>query len=137
MAKRTYKESLEGRAEVSVKKVLYALQPLFAIRWMEQQGTPPPTPFETTLAGISLAHEIRSKLSGLLQRKRLGRETGAEACDVELIEFIAAELERTSGLLRELPDSEMPEEPLNALLWTELGLQEQTAPRKDELEHGH
>ena len=34
-----------------------------------------------------------------------------------------------------LPD--MPEEPLNSLLWNEVGLLETTATRKDELEHGH
>ena len=136
MAKRTYKEYIEGREEVSLKKYLYALRPLLAVRWMEQQRTPPPTEFERTLDGITFAHEIRSKLSDLLQRKRLGGETGAEAKDEVLIAFIEAEMERITGIVRELPDPEMAEEPLNALLWTELGLQE-TAPRKDELEHGN
>jgi len=135
MAKRTHKEYLEGRAEVSLKKYLYALRPLFAIRWMEQQGTPPPTHFETTLNGITFAHEIRSKLSDLLQRKRAGGETGAEATDVMLIEFIEAEMERISSIIRDLADPEMSEEPLNALLWRELELNE-TASRKDGLEHG-
>lgn len=136
MARRTYKEHLEGRAEVSLKKYLYALRPLFAIQWMEQHGTPPPTHFDRTVAGITIAHEIRSKLSGLLQRKRLGGEAGAEAKDAVLTDFIESEMERISGLVRELPDPEMPEEPLNSLLWTELGLQE-TKLRKDGLEHGN
>ena len=136
MAKRTYKEYLEGREEVSLKKYLYALRPLFAVRWIEQQGTPPPTRFETTLDGITVAHEIRSKLSDLLRRKRLGGETGAEPKDGLLTEWIERELERIATIVRELPDPEMPEAPLNALLWSVLGLQE-PATRKDELEHGH
>ncbi|MCW3099355.1 MAG: ycgL, partial [Chthonomonadaceae bacterium] len=136
MAKRTHREYLAGRDDVSLKKYLYALRPLFAVRWMEQQRTPPPTQFEATLEGITFAHEIRSKLSDLLQRKRLGGETGAEAKDVVLTEFIEAEIERISGIVRDLPDPEMSEVPLNALLWSELKLRE-TAPRKDELEHGH
>ena len=95
----------------------------------------PPTNFDTTLAGISIAHEIRSKLSDLLQRKRLGGEVAAEAKDVVLIEFIESEMERISALVRDLPDPEMPDEPLNGLLWRELGLRE-PATGKDGLEHG-
>jgi len=136
MAKRTYKEYLDGKSEVSLKKYLYALRPLFAVRWMEQRQTPPPTNFDTTLAGITIANEIRSKLSDLLQRKRLGGEIAAEAKDVVLIEFIEGEMERISALVRDLPDPEMPEEPLNSLLWNELGLPV-TATRKDGLEHGN
>jgi predicted nucleotidyltransferase len=136
MAKRTYKEYIDGRAEVSLKKYLYALRPLLAVRWMEQRGTPPPTRFETTLDGIMVAHEIRSKLSDLLQRKRLGGETGAEAKDSLLTEFIETEMERIAANIRELPDPEMPEARLNALLWNVLGLRE-TATGKDEMEHGH
>ncbi len=136
MARRTYKEFLEGRSEVTLKKYLYALRPLFAVRWMEQQGTPPPTNFDATLAGITIAHEIRSKLSELLQRKRVGGEAGAEPTDTALIAFIEAEIERISGSVRELPDPDMPEEPLNAVLWAELNLREM-ATRKDRMEHGH
>jgi predicted nucleotidyltransferase len=136
MATRTYRESLEGRAEVALKKYLYALRPLFAISWMEHRGTPPPTNFETTLAGIPLAHEIRSKLSNLLTRKRSSGEAGMGAKDALLTAFIETEIERISAHVRELPDPEMAEEPLNTLLWTELGLRG-TAARKDEREHGH
>lgn len=136
MARRTYKEYLEGRAEASLKKYLYALRPLFAIRWMEQNHTPPPTEFEPTISGITVANEIRSELSELLQRKRQGGETGAEPVNTTLMTFIEAEMERISGMVRDLPDPAMPEEPLNTLLWNELGLREADT-RKDGLEHGH
>lgn len=136
MARRTYKEYLEGRTEVSLKKYLYAIRPLFAIRWMEQNGTPPPTEFETTISGVSVANEIRSELSELLQRKREGGETGAGPVNTTLMTFIEAEMERISSTVRDLPDPAMPEDPLNALLWNELGLHE-PATRKDGLEHGN
>jgi predicted nucleotidyltransferase len=71
MAKKTVKDNLEGRSEVALKKYLYVLRPLFAVRWMEQHHTPPPTDFGTMLAGLTIAHEIRSKLSDLVRRKRM------------------------------------------------------------------
>lgn len=136
MARRTYKEYLERRTEVGVKKYLYALRPLVAVRWMEQNHTPPPTEFEATISGVTIANEIRSELSELLQRKREGGETDAGPINATLMTFIEAELERISAMVRDLPDPPMPEEPLNALLWNELELTE-TATRKDELEHGN
>ncbi len=135
MGKRTYKEYLEGRSEVSLKKYLYALRPLLSVRWLEECHSPPPTLFATTLNGITLANDVREKLSELLERKNQAGEQKAEPPDATLIGFIETEIERISRTVKTMPDREMLEEPLNALLWELIGVRTPES-RKDDTNHG-
>ena len=122
MAKSNYRLSIENKAEVSLKKYLYALRPLCCIRWMEQQGTPPPTWIHDILASIELPPDVRTRLNELMERKKQAVELGTEAHDILLDRFIDGELLRVGEQVTELPDREMPVEFLNELLWAVLGV---------------
>ncbi|HZT43516.1 MAG TPA: nucleotidyltransferase domain-containing protein [Chthonomonadaceae bacterium] len=122
MARNAY-SAIEGREEVAAKKYLYVLRPLVCIRWIEQRSTPPPTSISEGLEGAALAHDVRVKLSELLERKRELGELGTMPPDPVLSGFIAEEIERIAGLVATAPDEVMDAAPLNALAWRELGLE--------------
>lgn len=122
MAKSNYRLSIENKAEVSLKKYLYVLRPLCCIRWMEQQGTPPPTSIHDILQSIELPMDVRTRLDELMARKKQAAELGTEAHDLLLDGFIDGELLRVEEQVTQLPDREMPVELLNELLWAELGV---------------
>jgi predicted nucleotidyltransferase len=122
MAHNQFKLYVEGKSEVVAKKTLYVLRPLICIRWIEQNLSPPPTALQSTLDGITLANEVRAKLSELVERKRGGEELGAGPKDSELTQFVVQEMERIEALVSTLPDAIIPEEALTSLAWQELGI---------------
>jgi predicted nucleotidyltransferase len=122
MVKTQFKVYIEGRPEVIAKKYLYALRPLLCVHWIEQNGTPPPTALQSVLDGIDLAADIRTQLSGLIERKQGGGELGLSPADAALNSFIAGESERLAEQVTTLPDAIFPEEALTALAWGELGV---------------
>ena len=122
MARGNYKDHIEGKAEVSLKKYLYAMRPLLCIRWIEQHASLPPTSVWETLEGIHLETEVRIQFSQLMERKRQAGELGAAAPDNILTGFIVNELERISTLVTNLPDPTLAEDDLNTVFQAELGL---------------
>lgn len=122
MASKQYKLYIADRDEVRTKKYFYVLRPLICIQWLEQQACPPPTSLWDTLDGIEIAHEIRSKLSDLWERKSSGEEIGTYAADPALNGFIETELARLKERVIALPDPNLSQDQLNRLAWSELGL---------------
>ena len=122
MAKQNYRLSIENKAEVSLKKYLYVLRPLACVAWLEQQNSPPPTSIHETLAGITMPHDVRLRLDGLMERKKSVGELGAESHDTMLDAFIDAELARVGEIVGALPDTDMDAALLDEILWAELGL---------------
>ncbi|HLV80846.1 MAG TPA: nucleotidyltransferase domain-containing protein [Chthonomonadaceae bacterium] len=122
MARNAY-AAIEGREEVAAKKYLYALRPLVCIHWIEQRASPPPTSIWEGLAGASLAHDARARLSELLARKRNLGELGTIPADAVLNGFIAEEIGRITAVVATALDVGMDAAPLNALAWRELGLE--------------
>lgn len=95
MAEGNYREYLRGET-VRVKKYLYVLRPLFAVRWLERHGTPAPVEFAHLLGDDPEPESgpVRTAVAGLLARKMAGEELDRGPSDPVLNGFIETELER-------------------------------------------
>jgi len=122
MAKRNYKEYIEGKSEVRLKKYLYVMRPLICVAWLEQNASPPPTRMEDALAGIALANDVRANLSEIVQRKQQSDELGVNPPFEALNRYIAETIERVTEAIPALPDPTIESLTLDALAWKELGL---------------
>ena len=115
MAKRNWLDHVDGKDEIRPKKLLYALRPLFCIRWLEQRNSPPPTSIHTQIEGIELSKAVLDDIAELIALKKTGLEGDAKAVSPVLIRFCSDELERLNEVPRDLPDPEISEDILNAL----------------------
>ena len=109
MARNNYRECLIGN-RVRLKKYLYALRPLLAIRHIEQKLGVPPVQFESLLDAVAPA-TIRPGITGLLAKKRAASELGTGEPIPELNSFIEAELERHGEAFSGLGRPNMLESP--------------------------
>jgi predicted nucleotidyltransferase len=121
MAKSQFKSAIEGREQAPLKKYLYVIRPLVCIRWMEQNGSPPPTSIWDTIGGIEIEQTVRSVVTDLLERKRAAGELGAAPLIAMLDDFYRTESERIMGIVGGFPDERMESSELDALAWRELG----------------
>lgn len=92
MAKRTVKTSLESE-RVKLKKYFYALRPLLACLYIEEEHGVMPTEFHTMLAKVSVPDEVREAIAALMKRKSAALESGLEERDETLLGFINRTLE--------------------------------------------
>lgn len=79
--------------QVRLKKYLYVLRPLLAIRHIEQGLGVPPVQFDRLVATVAPA-EIKPGIARLLAAKRATSELGKGEAILELNRFIEAELDR-------------------------------------------
>lgn len=82
--------------QVRLKKYLYVLRPLLAIRYIESGLGLPPVEFERLVDAVA-PEEIRSGIEGLLDLKRRTPELGLGDPIPEIADFITAEFERHGG----------------------------------------
>ena len=92
MARRNAREYLLG-GQVRLKKYLYVLRPLLAIRHIEVGLGLPPVRFDALVDAAAPA-EIHPAIAELLERKRVTEELGLGEPIPEIGRFIEAELER-------------------------------------------
>lgn len=92
MARGNFREHLSG-SRIRLKKYLYVLRPLLAIRHIEQGRGVPPVVFESLVRAAAPA-AVRPAIARLLERKRAASESGTGEPVPELNGFIAAELDR-------------------------------------------
>ena len=92
MARRNFREHLTG-SQVRLKKYLYVLRPLLAIRHIERGLGIPPVRFESLVEAVA-PEAIRPGIAKLLDVKRAAPERGTGEPTPELNHFIAAELDR-------------------------------------------
>ncbi len=112
MAKRNYRKYLQGE-QVRLKKYLYVLRPLLAVRWMEQGRGQVPVEFDILLEWLK-EDEVKLEIAALLERKIAGDELDLGNRVDALDSFIERELERLTGAT--VPVSAQSDlEPLNIL----------------------
>jgi predicted nucleotidyltransferase len=75
MAQNNYREYLRGPT-VWIKKYLYVLRPLLAVRWIEQGNGPVPMEFSHLLSTVQDKVNLVEAIGGLIERKRDGDELG-------------------------------------------------------------
>ncbi|MBO0782060.1 MAG: nucleotidyltransferase domain-containing protein [Ktedonobacteraceae bacterium] len=94
MAYGNYHQYIERKAEVPLKKYLYVLRPIIALRFIEEHNSWPPTSFLQTLGEVRLEQGVRERISELVARKQAGGEVGLGAPDAVLNAFIDEHLAR-------------------------------------------
>lgn len=92
MARRNAREYLNNE-RVKLKKYLYVLRPLLAIRYIQDFGQPPPVEFQVLVDRVA-PREIVAGIGTLLELKKNSPEIGLGDSIPELNEFINSELAR-------------------------------------------
>lgn len=118
MAQGNFREYLRGET-VWLKKYLYVLRPLLAVRWVEQARGVVPMEFSTLLVTINGQAPLLADIQQLVERKRAGEELDRGPAIASISEFIASELSRLESFRPPRPDETPGLEPLN-LLFREL-----------------
>ncbi len=87
---------LRDDEQVILKKYLYAIRPVLALRWLRENAEGvPPMDMPALLAGTTLDADTRAELDALLAAKAQAAELGFGARRPRLDALIAAELEAT------------------------------------------
>lgn len=97
MARGNAREYLQGD-EVRLKKYLYVIRPLLAIRWIVAFNSVPPVTFANLMGSNVCPEWLKPELSHLLERKAVTPELGVGAPYKELNRFIEAELSKHESL---------------------------------------
>ncbi|MCD1127091.1 nucleotidyltransferase domain-containing protein [Jinshanibacter sp. LJY008] len=92
MAKKNFRGYLQGD-RVRLKKYLYVLRPLLAVKWIDERATVPPMPF-SLLLDIVEDKALLNEIDYLLQVKRANTESQYGEKLVQIHNFIEQELER-------------------------------------------
>ena len=103
MARRNFREHLQGDT-VRLKKYLYVLRPLLAVRWVEAGKGVPPMRFAALLAGSELCAPLRAEIDALLEIKQRAGEAEYGPKRPLIHAFLQSELVR-GELPPVLPDS--------------------------------
>ena len=79
-------------APQAVKKLLYLLRPVMALRWMRMYATLPPMHFPTLVDACALPAALRGEIDELLRRKAVTRELGTAPVAPALLAFADDEI---------------------------------------------
>lgn len=101
MVQGNYREYLKGD-EVWLKKYLYILRPLLAIRWITEENSAVPMEFDTLVNRFVKEKPLRRSIEELLRRKKEGQELDRGPKIHEISDFIERELSRL--------ETQMPEQ---------------------------
>jgi predicted nucleotidyltransferase len=93
MAQGNYRDYLKGDV-VWLKKYLYALRPLLAVRWLEQKRGVVPMEFACLLKTIDDQRDLVLQIEMLLSRKMAGDELDRGQAIPAITRFISDELTR-------------------------------------------
>jgi len=96
-----YRDYLQGREQVSLKKYLYVFRPLLACRWIEQGLGPVPMLFQQLVDHVLDTRwelHVREELAALVTSKRSGDELALAPANPVLSQFIETELKRLDAL---------------------------------------
>jgi uncharacterized protein len=100
MAENNRRDYLEGSI-VWVKKYLYVLRPILAVRWIEQGRGPVPMAFTELFATIQDNIALIESINSLIDRKRNGEELDRGPSIPIISNFIFQEMERQSRIVVE------------------------------------
>jgi len=104
-ARNTYAQYLQEEL-VKYKKYFYALRPLLAARYIEENQCPPPVLFDDLLK-MNLPAELRAGITDLLEKKKVTQEKDLNPQIPVIQEFIQKELERQKALTDSMTDDRL------------------------------
>ncbi|MEM7527817.1 MAG: nucleotidyltransferase domain-containing protein [Pseudomonadota bacterium] len=102
-----WRQHIDGRSEVTLKKYFYVLRPALALRWIRMNATgAPPMNIQAMSTGLSLDPGTIDEITHLLALKAATREAGEGARLPNLDRLILAELDWASSAQppKERPD---------------------------------
>jgi predicted nucleotidyltransferase len=114
MAKANYRGYLKAEL-VPLKKYFYALRPLLAIRWIDEQKAPPPIEFQRLLVALEHRPDLMANVEALLEKKKAAAEMNLGPALQPLNDYIESELDRLEGFTREPPGAAAKLEAASAL----------------------
>ena len=114
MAQGNHRDYLKGDV-VWLKKYLYALRPLLAIRWIEQDRGAVPMEFDRLLATVEDSPELVRDIRALVGRKMAGDELDRGPAIPSISQFVAGELVRFETYKPPESSKARDFEPLNEL----------------------
>lgn len=114
MARGNYSEYLTGDT-VLLKKYLYVLRPLMAVRWVKKGLGPVPVEFEKLVEAVIDDDALKYEIGELIARKRMNSELGSEPRIPVLHDFIERELSNYEDDCDPGKPSGLPVEKMNSL----------------------
>lgn len=112
MAKQNYREYLK-KEMVSVKKYLYVLRPILALRWIEDYKIAPPTEFEKLFVSIEENQDLLKTVKDFVAQKRKGFESKLVPKIDVFNDFIEAEFKRHEAKNASFVPNQAPLQKLN------------------------
>lgn len=101
MAKNTFSD-IEGKDEVKLKSLFYALRASLACKWIADQDTPPPIVFATMVNTLSFSEQIKDRIAELVILKSGRPESYMHPAEYELNNLIAAEITAAERIFESL-----------------------------------
>lgn len=117
MAKTSFSE-VEGKAEVKLKKLFYALRATLACKWIVEKETVPPIVFITMVNELTFDEALKQKIKELIVLKSAKVESYIHPAQTALNAFISLELQKTEQAFDTLPGRKEKEVDLDALFRT-------------------
>jgi uncharacterized protein len=119
MARRNYQAYLQGD-EISLKKYLYVLRPLLAVKWIERGFGLVPTEFRPLCDRLIDDSELQSSIAELLEKKQSGIEMGKGPRIAIISDFVEKELLRLQSEIVGKEQKPVPVAELNQVFRTSL-----------------
>lgn len=94
MARGNYRDYLQGEGDVWIKKYLYVLRPLLAVKYIEVFQIRPPVYFKELIYQLAIHGTLRDAIFDLLERKKSGSELGFGPRIPVISDFISEEIGR-------------------------------------------
>jgi predicted nucleotidyltransferase len=120
MLENNYREFINGKDEVSLKKYLYVLRPLSNIMWLRDKQTLVPMSFTETLAGLRIPSDVMGSIDCLLEAKRKMPELGKGSRISKLDKYIVESIADLKTFTQSAPVSKVPIEQLDKLMQSTL-----------------
>jgi len=95
MAKNSFSE-IDGREEIKLKKLFYALRATLACKWILEKDSVPPIVFMTMVNELSFDQSLKDKIVTLIELKSGKTEKYMHSAEKYLNSFITDELETAS-----------------------------------------
>ena len=107
IANANFKDYLQ-KDSIKVKKYFYALRPIMACMWIEQNNAIPPMEFQKLMDAHVENNDLRREINNLLERKKSGEELNEEPRIKLLNEFLEEKIGYYNGIVRQYGNIEQP-----------------------------
>ena len=102
MAKNSFSE-IEGKDDIKLKKLFYALRATLACKWILEKDSVPPIVFMNMVNELSFEKVLKDKIISLIELKSGKAESYIHSAEKELNIFITEELKKTEKAFESLP----------------------------------